>query len=386
MLLTAGSIFLAGCSGNPSHGNGQGVYQGGRGVGSLNEPEFNFSNIADRHDFDIGQIERDFDFNSSQLGSDVTFDFGEDGNRDDREQLPTPAKSNKQAAKHLQKARQNLVEAIDIYASFGGAEADITSVSPTTESFSLSQIQNEIQRTRKPLVEASKSATEGQKVWILALEQVGIFLKHAAQADAALQNALSEYHTAIGYLEDGNTTTVDSPITRQDKKVSDANEAVDIIQSETDGTSMQIIHPNVQDMYEAKITQLETLIDSFRSLSNAVEDISDGLAELERGVSMYADREYDGSEFRLDSAAFSLQKGRDDIKSIRSDGILYDATAPGFDLANTLYKISNNLQQSAQAKLNYNDDAYTKYREQAIEHLESDKRTRYMQEINQIQW
>jgi exonuclease VII small subunit len=387
MLLTVGSIFAAGCSqGNPRHGNGQGVYQEGKGVGTINQPDYDFGNISGGEEFDIDEIENEFDFNSSQIGSDVTFEFGEDAKSDNKEQLPTPAKSNEQAAKHLQKGRQNILEAISTYASFGGSDYDITAVSPTTDSFSLPRIQSKIRRTRSPLLKASRSATEGQKVLILALEQVGIFLKHTARADDTLQEALSEYHTAIDYLENGDTTNVDPALDRLNKRLKEAQEYIDVINSETDSTSMQIIESDAQEMYEVKLSQLETIVDSLTSLRNAAEDITDGLAELKRGVDEYISRKYDNAEFQLTSAASSLQIGLSSIKNIQSEKVLQNVTRSTLSFASIIYQISYDLQQSAQAKLNHNEDAYSKYRERAIEHLRSDERTQYMQEINQIQW
>lgn len=387
MIISVSSFLAAGCSqGGPRHGNGQGVYQEGKGVGTVDEPNFNFSNIAEDHEFEIGEIEGKFDFNSSQLDSEATFDFGEGGGSDSREKLPTPSKSDEQASKYLREAREKLLDAIKIYASFGGVDYDITTVSPATDSFSLSRIQSKIRQTQTPLLKASRSATEGQKVLILALEQVGIFLKHAARSEVALQNALSEYHTAIDYLEDGDTTNVGSATGRLNKQLSKAEEHRDLIKSESDSTSMQIIGPNAQEMYEAKMSQIDTLTGSFTSLVDAIVEIRDGLSELKEGVDLYTNRQYDNAEFQLGLAASSLQIGHSTIQNVRSDGVLQDATISSQQFSNILYRISDDLHQSAKAKLDHDDDAYTKYREQAIEHLKSDDRTRYMQEINRIQW
>lgn len=384
VLAAIGSILAAGCSQNRG-GGGNGVYQD-IGLDNISNTRTKFEFGGENHSFDFDEMDKpEFDFNNSQLGSDVTFDFGGDQSANS-DSLPTPAETNRQATEYIAQARQKLIEAIKIYAGFGGERVDITSVTPTTESFSQYRVKSKIDNTKQPLRRATEYATEGQKVYILALEQTAIFLKHVTEAEAELQTALSEYQTSMNFLYNADTTNFEAPQRRLQDHITHARGETDLIRSETDASALQVIDSEGENLYEAKLAQFDSLIQTFRSLDEGITEIGDGLSRLKEGVESYTTREYEDASFPLTTATGDLSSGRSAFESARSNGVLQSTIEPGLDFARVLYQISEDLSQSTEAKINDNDEKYVNYREKAIGHLRANNQTRYMSEINQIQW
>lgn len=387
VLAAIGSTLAAGCSQSGVGGAGEtGMY---RDIGINNTAgtpvEFDLGNNSNQPINIDGEDIPEFDFNSSQLGSDVTFDFGDENNANS-DSLPPLTETNNQATEYIIQARQNLTEAIKIYASFGGERIDITSVTPTTESFSQYRIQARIDNISQPLRKAVETATKRQKVYILALEQTAIFLKHATEAEAQLQAAFSEYQSCMSFLYEGDTTNFEAPLRRLQDHTARAQEEIDLIRSETDSTALQVIDASADNLYEAKLAQFSTLIQTFQLLHNAISETGDGLAKLKEGVMYYTNKKYEDALFALITASSDLSSGKYAFEDARSNGVLQSATKPGIDFVTVLYQISIDLKRSSEAKTNDNNEKYVDYREKAIAHLRSDKRTKYMSEISRIQW
>jgi hypothetical protein len=388
-LLTAiGSILVAGCSQSRSGRSGKeaGAYRDGFGMGrNADTPvEFGFQDNNKSFDFEYDD-DVEFGFNSSRVGPDVTFDFGGKQNTKD-DSLPTPAETDERATDYIVRSRDLFIEAINTYAGFGGEDIDITSVSPATESFSQYPIKSKIDNTKQLLRRGAKYATEGQKPYILALEQTGIFLKHATEAEVELRAALSEYQTSIGFLYDADTTNFDSPRKRLRDHTDEAREEIDLIRSETDSSALQVIDSDAQELYKAKLAQFDTLIQAFRSLDQGIVQVGDGMSDLKEGVELYIDRKYDDASFRCGSASTSFSSGKRRFEQAHSDDILRSEIQPGLDFATVLYQLTSDLSRSAEAMTNDNSDKYVKFREKAVAHLQSNDKTEHMREINQIQW
>lgn len=386
ILAAIGSILAAGCSQNKRGGESRGAHKSGFGIGnSADTPvDFGLKGKNQSFEFNYGDDPK-FDFNKSQGGSDITFDIaGEENNK--RDSLPTPSETNERATEYLVQARRTLNEAIKIYAGFGGERIDITSVTPTTESFSQYQVKSKIDNAKQPLRKATEYATEGQKVYILALEQVGIFLKHTTNAEAELQTALSEYETSMNFFYDGDTMNFDAAQKRLRDHTARVQDEVDLIRSEADSTALQVIGSDAEKLYEAKLAQFEALIQTFRSLDQGISEIGDGLADLKKGTELYTDREYQDASFDLTSATTALSSGKRAFGTARGNGVLQSEIKPGLDFATVLYRIADDLTESAEAKTDNDDERYVEYRERAVAHLQSDDRTEYMSEINKIQW
>lgn len=387
LLAALGSLLAAGCSQNGGGGSGEpGAYREDFGIGEQSDTPVDFgvddSNRSDGFDYDDNP---EFDFNSSQAGSGVNFDF--DGDEVMEADSPqTLGEGNERATKYLVQARRALVGAIKDYAGFGGEQGDVTSVSPTTESFSQSQVNSKIRTTKQPLRKAAKYATERQKVYIAALEQTGIFLKHATEIEIELRSALSEYQTSMGFLYDADTTNYEPARRRLRNHTTEAREELDLINSETDSSALQIIGSDAPDFYSAKIDQFDTLIEVFDSLSRGIRQVGIGLADLKEGVKLYNDREYENASFDLSSSLRSFSTGKGAFEAARGTADLESVMKPGFGFVTVLYQLTEDLSRSAEAKTNYDDEDYVKYREKAVTHLKSDDRTRYMSEINKIQW
>ncbi|RXK48685.1 hypothetical protein [Halorientalis pallida] len=387
LLAAVGSILAAGCSQNRGGGSGErGAYSEKFGMGRKADTpvDFGFDGNNQSFDFNYGD-DPDFEFNSSQVGSEARFDF-RGGQQRESDSLPTPAETNKQATEYLVQARRSLIEAIEIYAGFGGEDIDLTSVSPTTESFSPYEVKSKIDNSRQPLRRAAEYATEGQKVYIVALEQTGIFLKHAVEAEVEVRSALAEYQNAMSFLYDADTTNFEAPQKRLRDHATEAQDEVDLITSETDSSALQVVDSDAQELYKAKMAQFEAVIQTFRSLEGGVAEIGSGLSSLKEGAKVYNNREYENASFDLGSALNSFSGAKRAFQTARSNAVLQSATRPGLDFVTILYQITDDLNESAEAKTNDNNERYVEYRERAIDHLRSDDRTEYMSEINQIQW
>jgi hypothetical protein len=384
-LAVAGSLFGAGCS--QSRSGRPDIYKEDLGVESENSTqfEFDFGGQDSSFDFENNRSKFNFDFNNSQANSNDAFDFSE-GVHQESDPLPTPAETNKKATEAMAKARQYLLKAIQIYAGFGDAQVDMTAVTPQTDSFSQYRINSKIRRAKQLLLRAANNATEGQKPHISALEQVKIFLKHATRAEIALQTALSGYRASMEYLYDGDTTNFEAPQKRMDKAVSNAKSEVEFFKDKTDISSMQVIDSDARHLYMAKSAQFESLIEAFNHLDEGITNLSDGLEDLNKGVKDYLSRNYRDASFRFIPAITEFRGGKAKFSSVQGNGVLVSATESGLDFISVLYEIANDIQKSAEARVNHNNQKYTEYREQAITHLRSDDRTQYMSEINRIQW
>lgn len=386
ILAAIGSILAAGCSQNKSGGESRGAYKSGFGIGNSADTPVDFEFKTKNQSFEFNyEDDPKFEFNKSQGGSDITFDIaGEENNK--RDALPTPSETNERATEYLVQARRTLNEVINIYAGFGGERVNITSVTPTTESFSQYQVKSKIDNAKQPLRKATKYATEGQKVYILALEQIGIFLKHTTNAEAELQTALSEYETSMNFFYDGDTMNFDAAQKRLRDHTARVQDEVDLIRSEADSTALQVIGSDAEKLYEAKLAQLEALIQTFRSLDQGISEIGDGLADLKNGTKLYTDREYQDASFDLTSSTTALSSGKRAFGTARGNGVLQSEIKPGLDFVTVLYRIADDLTESAEAKTNNDYERYVEYRERAVAHLQSDDRTEHMSEINKIQW
>lgn len=304
-LATAGSLLTAGCGALTGGGGGRNrrvnpdkLYASDRGVELQNRSDVSFSGMNES-EFDFEDI--DFDFNETALDGEFQqreWDFGQ--REEDR---PTP--TNERAVAEIRTALEKLGEAWDIYRRFAGRDASLLEVTPATEEIRAINVRGKVREAKGPLEAAAEHATGDGRVIVLGLQQIGVFLVQAAEADQALRDAYEEFVWATERLYAENTTQAQSAAFRLEDLVEEARAPYERL-GDVESSTARLFEPLTADRLSEKIRRIESGIDAHETFVDGIHRAIDGLEHLQDGVPAYERREYE-------EAASTLLRARSDF-------------------------------------------------------------------------
>lgn len=299
-LATAGSFLTAGCSSLlGGDGGEQGVDPSGYYEEDLAVSDDRDLSVPDKFkegfnsDVDIDSVDfedMEFDFNSSAVDA----EFGDaDWVLEDMEEETTTTEADERAARLVQIGGRKLIEAWDIYRGFAGDEASLLDVTPAVDEINARTVRSKVREAKPPLKEAGKHATEGQKVNILALQQIGVFLVQASQTDEKLKTAYDEFAWATERLYAENLTQASSAKYRLEDYIEEARKPYERLTEETDESSAKSFPPVSEENFQTKVRRLDDALYVLDKHKEGIGRMVSGIEQLQDGVPRYINREFD---------------------------------------------------------------------------------------------
>ncbi|MFB6166282.1 MAG: hypothetical protein ABEJ31_14070 [Haloarculaceae archaeon] len=381
LLATAGSLLSAGCSAL-SGGGDQGVQRrrrrslyGGVGVTEHIGPGGNDSmdvGVDGNFSTDLDLADQGIDLNDTDMDQNLQVELS---GRDEQQVLTATADN--ESAKHIQTARDHLQTALTNYTRQAGRGAAVTDVTPTT-SFSAAIVTNNTASANDALKQAADGATDRQKVVVLALRQVSLFLELGATADEQLHRSWKAFSFAVGRFYSENTAQFEPARLRMQRHHKRARKAQRALANNTDESCTAALEGLSEDEYNGKCDQLQSAVFDFGGFGPGMESLSGGLASLQDAVPAYENEEYALAARR--SLAASAQFGVAMVSfDVDRDGTAVSRKARElYGVTRTLKQLCDDLQRSASAQTNDNRLLFREARRAARQHAQSNDIVRQM--------
>lgn len=389
-LATAGSLLTAGCGaltgGRDGGGsNGPPEPEDWGGSSRLGKPSNKERTIPEppggyNKDYAIsGEVDSKVrDVNPGRSDIRDPFQVGED--RDNS----TPTQSNPEAAKYIGRTRTQLDEALAEYRSYADRNSTILDVNATNTDFESIRVERKVDAAESTLDKAVEPATEGQKMNILALKHVAVFIRHAARAQKALGDAFEQVSFMADRLYNENLLLVDQGSRRAAPKLADARDAYQVIKSEVEGDAFAAYGTISEDMYDDKRQQLDAEIGALDEARDGLRQMKGGVKELQEAVPAFlnekyqlAERRFSGAnaDFAIAGTSFSLTRGSREV-----EGKVNEINA----VARTLEMATKDLRRAANAQVNDERLVFYEARRAAQQHIRSNEIVRGMRTMNDL--
>jgi len=392
LLATAGTLLTAGC-GSLLGGNQGGPRQSGP------SDELYESDVVDgidgEVDTNVGNIGAnvssvDTNINVTSIDTNVTSNINTsiDTNIDtsfgnDDSGTATPA--SEEAEQIVADATAALNEAVSVYTSFGGEDAGLMDVDATTADFQKISVRSNVREALELLDEAlDADPTPGQIVNIAALEQVGVFLSNAAEAQYALVRAYDRLQFASERFYNESLTQMEFANAEMDEYTNEAVDALNRLRRETDQDAMQVLSSVSEEVYRRKEQRLQDQTDAFSDFYGGLRSMRRGLEDMQDGVPAYLAERYEdaandflsaSASFGIGASSFTLLPGADPLRP-KADEL--------FGVATVLEQAAEDLHRSAEAQVEDDRLQFFEARRAAEDHIESNDIVRDMSTMRDI--
>lgn len=319
---------------------------------------------------------REVDPGSSEIRDPFSVDEGGDSG--------TPTQSNPEAAKYIGKARNHLDDALAEYRSYGGRTATIVDVNASNTDFESIRVESKVDKAESTLDKAVEPATEGQKMNILALKHVSVFIRHAARCQKALGDAYEEVSFMADRLYNENLVLVDQGNRQTETALQTAREAYQVIKSEVEPDAFVAYGTLSEGTFEEKRRQLDAEIGALDEARGGVWDMKGGVEELQSAVPAFLDEKYRLAERRFSSANADFAIARTSFSLSRGSREVETKVNEITGVARTLEQATKDLRRAAQAQLNDERLVFYEARRAAQEHVRSNDIVRRMRTMNDL--
>ncbi|MFB6143206.1 MAG: hypothetical protein ABEJ30_07680 [Halorientalis sp.] len=226
-----------------------------------------------------------------------------------------PIETNPRAADLIQRARDELSEAMDVYASYDGRNPTITDVNPTVERFNSGRVITELNQARQYLQRAEQFATMGQETMIMALGQCATFLENAAIAEEELNAAYDKFQFARERLFNGQYTQSTRARRRMRQHCREARTALRTMRETTEMAMMNAYDQISMEEYQGKLHQISTALDIFSSYKRGLRLLARGLRDIDTGATKYSNGNYSRAVDFISSALQDFRAARLEFSS-----------------------------------------------------------------------
>jgi predicted RNA-binding protein with PIN domain len=306
--------------------------------------------------------------------------FGVDEGRPNR----TPTQSNPEAAKYIGKARNQLDDALAEYRSYAGRNSTIVEVNAANTDFESIRVESLVDKAESTLDKAVEPATEGQKMNILALKHVSVFVRHAARCQKALGDAYEEVSFMADRLYNENLLLVDQGNRQAESALQKAREAYSVVKSEVEPDAFAAYGTISEGMFEEKRRQLDAEIAALDEARGGLRDMKGGVKQLQTGVPAFLDEKYQLAERRFSSANADFAIARTSFSLTRGSREVEKKVNEITGVARTLEQATKDLRRAARAQLNDERLVFYEARRAAEEHINSNDIVRRMRTMNDI--
>ena len=388
-LATAGTLLSAGCGAlTGGRDGGRGGSSGPEDWGDENGPDFTERPRRTLPEPPGGaqneyQINTQVDSEIRGVGagdSDIRDPFQIDGEGSDG----TPTRANQEATELIGEARNQLDDALDAYRGYAGANSSILDVNASHTSFDNLEVEDLVRQAESTLDEAVEPATEGQRMNILGLAHVAVFIRYAARCQKALGDAFAEvefmserlYNESLRLVEQGN---------RQARTaMEDAKDAYEVIDREVEPDAFRAYGTLSESVFEDKVRQLDGEIAALDESRTGLRDMKDGVTELQIGVPAFLDERYEEAERRLSGATADFAIARTSFRLTEGSREVEAKVREIVGVAQTLEQATTDLRRAAEAQLNDERLVFYEARRAAEQHIESNEIVSDMRTMNDI--
>ncbi len=388
-LATAGTLLSAGCGALTGGRNGGG--SGDRGPedwGDEDGPDFTARPERTLPEPPGGarneyQINTEVDSEIRGVGggdADIRDPFGVDEGRDGG----TPTQANQEAAELIGEARNQLDDALAAYRGYAGANASITDVNASHTSFDNLTVEDRVSEAESTLDQAVESATDGQKMNIIGLAHVSVFIRYAARCQKALGDAFEEIEFMSERLYNESLRLVDQGNRQARSAIREARDAYQVIESEVEEDAFGAYGTLSEAIFREKVQQLDSEIAALDESRSGVRDMKDGVSELQAGVPAFLDERYEEAERRFSGASADFAIARTSFRLTSGSREVESKVREIIGVAQTLEQATADLRRAAQAQLNDERLVFYEARRAAQQHIESNEIVRGMRTMNDI--
>jgi hypothetical protein len=312
--------------------------------------------------------------------SEIRDPLGVDEQRENR----TKTQANSEASKYIGKARNKLDEALDEYRAAAGRNATILDVNATNTRFEAYPVENKIDEAESTLDKAVEPATDGQKMNILALKHVSVFMRHAARCQKALGDAYEQVSFMADRLYNENLLMVEQGNRRAEPAIESAKEAYQVIDDEVEEDAFVAYGTISEGLFEKKSTQFDAEIVGLDEAREGLSEMRGGIERLQTAVPDFLDERYEQAErgfssanadFAIAQTTFSISGGSRPVKQKVNEisGV-----------ARTLEQATKDLRRAANAQVNDERLVYYESRRAAEQHVNSNEIVRSMRTMNDL--
>jgi hypothetical protein len=328
-------------------------------------------------------INNDVDSNVQEVNpgsSEIRDPFSVDESRNDG----TPTQSNPEAAKYIGKARNQLDDALAEYRSYAGRSSTIVDVNATNTDFESIRVESRVDKAESTLDKAVEPATDGQKMNILALKHVSVFVRHAARCQKALGDAYEKVSFMADRLYNENLLLVDQGNRGAEAALEEARTAYQVIKREVEPDAFAAYGTISEGVYEEKRRQLDGEISALDEARNGVWDMKGGVEQIQRAVPDFLDEKYRAAERGFSSANADFAIARTSFSLARGSREVEAKVNEITGVARTLEQATKDLRRAARAQLNDERLVFYEARRAAQEHVRSNDIVRRMRTMNDL--
>lgn len=388
-LATAGSLLTAGCGaltgGRGGGGGGQPGPEDWGGSSRLGKPSNKERTIPEppggyNKDYAISNEVDSKVRNVNPGRSDIRDPFQVGENRDNS----TPTQSNPEAAKYIGKTRTQLDEALAEYRSYAGRNSTILDVNASTTDFESIRVEHKVDAAESTLDKAVDPATEGQKMNILALKHVAVFIRHAARAQKALGDAFEEVSFMADRLYNENLLLVKQGSREAGPAIENAKEAYQVIKSEVEGDAFAAYGTLSEGLFEDKRQQLDAEIGALDEARDGLLQMRGGVKTLKTAVPDFLNEKYGAAargfssanaDFAIAGTSFAISRGSREVAQ---------KVGEITGVAKTLEMATKDLRRAANAQVNDDRLVFYESRRAAQEHIRSNEIVSRMRTMNDL--